>query len=89
MAKVIKKAPRISRKSIDSPFNIYWDKVNYMLFLSGVLCCLIGFYFMSIKPWNSSASLTIAPIILFIGYAVIFPLAILYRKKSKEPQEGN
>ena len=89
MAKAVKKAQRISKKSLVSPFNIYWDRTNYLLFLSGVICCIIGFYFMSIKPWDSTASLNIAPVILFIGYTILFPVAILFRRKNKDSQEMN
>ncbi|OQC47722.1 MAG: hypothetical protein BWX60_00270 [Candidatus Marinimicrobia bacterium ADurb.Bin030] len=37
----------------------------------------------------SFRSLTVAPIILLIGYLIIIPLAILYRKKEeKTPSES-
>ena len=31
---------------------------------------------------NSTQSLTVSPIILLIGYLVIFPVAIMYKKKD-------
>lgn len=89
MAKAIKKSNVKTIKKLPSPFFIYWDKTNYILLLLGAALLVIGFYVMSIDPWNSTASLVISPIILFVAYVIIFPLAILFRKKSKKENESN
>jgi len=39
---------------------------------------------MSVGAWNSFSSLVIAPILLVVGYVLIFPLSIFYRKKDKK-----
>lgn len=79
---VKKKSVKSAKKTFVSPFNIYWDKTNYILLFTGILFVIVGFYVMSIGNWDSTASLVISPIILFIGYVIIFPLSILFRKKE-------
>ncbi len=57
-------------------------RTNYIIFGVAVIVIAIGYYFLSIGPANSIQSLTIAPIILIIGYVVIVPLAIFWRKRK-------
>jgi membrane protein YdbS with pleckstrin-like domain len=83
MAVKTKKKPGKSvKKVLVSPFNIYWEKTNYLLFGVGIVIIIIGFYFMSLGNWDSTTSLVISPILLFVGYVIVFPAAVLYRKKS-------
>lgn len=71
-----------SSKSLPSPFNIYWERTNYLLFGLGMLLIIFGFYFMGVGEWDSSSSLLISPILLFLGFVVVMPASILYRKKE-------
>ncbi len=82
--KIQKRKTRIQKKSTESPFNIYWKKQNYVLLLAGFACVILGFYFLGEGVWNSTASLVISPILLFIGYILIFPASIFFRKKKEE-----
>ncbi len=85
MAKIVKrKKTKRSTKALPSPFNIYWDKTNYILFGIGLLLIILGFYFMSLGEWNSTSSLVVSPIILFVGFVVVMPASILYRKKEAD-----
>jgi len=86
-------AKKVQRKSIRkskkvqaqlSPFKIYWEKQNYLFLFLGFVVIIIGFYLMTIGPWDSVPSLVISPILLFIGYVLIFPASILFRKGKKE-----
>jgi len=81
-AKTKKKNVKAAKKSLPSPFNIYWEKINYLLFGIGLLVVILGFYFMSLGEWNSFSSLMISPILLFIGFVIVLPASILYRKKD-------
>jgi hypothetical protein len=80
--KTKKKNVKASAKSLPSPFNIYWERTNYLLFGSGMLLIILGFYFMSLGEWDSSSSLVVSPILLFLGFVVVMPASILYRKKE-------
>ena len=86
MAKAVKKKKNIraSKKKATSPFNIYWSKNNYLLLLLGFVILVVGYFFMSMGNWDSTSSLYIAPIILLIGYLIVFPAAILFRKKDDQ-----
>ncbi|MCX8105109.1 MAG: DUF3098 domain-containing protein [Ignavibacterium album] len=87
MAKVKKRATVKTSRKLPSPFNIYWEKNNYILLIVGIVVTIVGYYLMSVGPWNSNESLVYSPIILFIAYVIIFPLAIIYRKKKQQNSE--
>jgi drug/metabolite transporter (DMT)-like permease len=82
--KIQKRKTRIQKKTLESPFSIYWAKENYIFLLVGFVFLLAGFYCLGVAPWNSSTSLVIAPILLIIGYIVIFPLSIFFKKKKEQ-----
>ena len=86
--KTKKKNVKTAAKSLPSPFNIYWEKINYLLFGLGMFLIILGFYFMGQGAWNSSASLVISPILLFLGFVVVMPASILYRKRSEVQVNG-
>jgi membrane protein YdbS with pleckstrin-like domain len=86
--KVQKRGTRTTKKVFTSPFQIYWKKNNYILLGAGFLVLVIGFYLMSIDPWNSTPALVLSPIVIMIAYLVIFPTAIFYKSKSKDTKEN-
>jgi hypothetical protein len=84
MAKTVKRKPlRTTKKLFTSPFSIYWKKENYLILVAGVVLLIIGFFVMSIDPWNSTPAIVFSPLILLFAYIIIIPLAILYKKKNK------
>ncbi len=86
--KTKKKNVKTGAKSLPSPFSIYWEKTNYIMFGLGMLLIILGFYFMGQGEWNSSSSLVISPILLFLGFVVVMPASILYRKKAVTETES-
>lgn len=84
--KIKKRTIKQTKKTSVSPFNIYWEKKNYYLLALGLLVTIIGFYFLTIGPWNSFSSLVISPILLFLAYIIIFPLSIFFRKRTEKAQ---
>jgi hypothetical protein len=89
MAKVIKKSNAAQTKKLQSTFLIYWEKTNYILLSVGIFLLIIGYLIMSIGEWDSTTSLVVSPIILFIAYIIIFPISILYRKKNRNENVNN
>ena len=61
-----------------------FSKENYFLLLVGVFVITVGYILMELGGAYDSLSIVIAPIILVIGYCVIIPFAIFYKKKEKE-----
>ncbi len=58
-----------------------FNKTNYFLLFSGVLFIILGYIVMAYGEVNSFQSLTLAPIILFIGYIILIPSALIYRER--------
>ncbi|MCY3760797.1 MAG: hypothetical protein OXH50_06065 [Gemmatimonadetes bacterium] len=52
---------------------------NWIIFGGGVAVIAVGYGLLSIPPADGFLSLTMAPILLVLGYCVVIPLAILYR----------
>ena len=67
-----------------------WDfsTINYVLFGIGLALIIAGFFIMASGEVNSFQSLTLAPIMLFIGYIIVIPAALIYREKSPEVEEN-
>ena len=59
-----------------------FGKINYIFFTIGVALLLVGYTAMATGSVNSFQSLTLAPILLFISYIIVIPLALVYRKKK-------
>jgi membrane protein YdbS with pleckstrin-like domain len=89
MAKIDKKKfQKATKKIFTSPFSIYWGSINYYILIAGCILAIIGFYLMSVKPFDSSASVVFSPIILMIAYVIIIPFAILYKKKTDNSENN-
>ncbi len=66
-------------KSEGLPFT----KSNYYIFAAGLIAIILGYITLS------QGDITLAPILLVLGYCVIIPIAILYRgKESSAPTEA-
>lgn len=73
----------------DSPFRDYWTKENYLLLLLGGIVLIAGYILMSFGPWDNPLSLHVSPIVLLIAYLIIFPMAILFRKKPENSKQND
>jgi uncharacterized membrane protein YhaH (DUF805 family) len=62
-----------------NPDKIIWPfkRKNYLLFGFAVLVIIVGYFIMYMGDVNSFQSVTLAPILLIVGYIVLIPLAIL------------
>ena len=58
-----------------------FNNTSYYLFFGGILLIILGYLIMVYGKVNSFQSLTLAPVILFIGYIILIPSALIYRKK--------
>ena len=53
---------------------------NYVLFFIGVLFVIFGYLLMYTGEVTSYQSVRVAPFFLVIGYCVIIPVSLLYKK---------
>lgn len=94
-AKSVKKASKTTPKT---KWEFPLEKQNLILLAIGLVVILIGYALMSTgiteEPaipdgkWNNPMAVTIAPVLLIIGYCVIIPVAILKSFKKKEESNG-
>jgi uncharacterized membrane protein HdeD (DUF308 family) len=79
MARVETKAAPKRKPILESlPFN----KSNYAILGSGLLSIVLGYVALAQPPWDGTMPLVVAPILLVLGYCVLIPLGILYRRKA-------
>jgi hypothetical protein len=78
--------------------NVRWDiplgRTNLLILAAGIAVLILGYVLMSTGiaddplknqgVWNNAMAVTVAPILLGLGYCVIIPFALLYRKKGTE-----
>ena len=65
-----------------------FSTINYYLFGIGLALIILGYIVMASGEVNSYQSLTVAPIILFVGYIIFIPAALIYRDKNLENEEN-
>ena len=65
-----------------------FSTVNYALFGIGLALIILGYIVMASGEVNSDQSLTVAPIILLVGYIIFIPAALIYRDKKLENEEN-
>ena len=83
MAKIEKSRQSKKTKRDDSfPF----ERENYIILLAGIVVIVLGYLALSEKTVEGFLPLTVAPILLVLGYCVIIPVGIMYRKKT--PKEN-
>jgi hypothetical protein len=59
-----------------------YTRENTVLLVAGLATVVAGYVALSKGPWNSFWSLTLAPILLVVGYCVIIPFALIFQKKK-------
>lgn len=59
-------------------------KTNYLIILIGIAVIIVGYLVMQAGDDISPLSVTVAPVILIIGYCVIVPFGIFYSGKREE-----
>ena len=55
-------------------------KFNYLIFGIGVLTIIVGYILMSTGEVDSFQSIRLSPFLLFIGYVILIPLSIFFKK---------
>jgi uncharacterized membrane protein HdeD (DUF308 family) len=60
---------------------LYWEKTNSIIFAAGILSIVMGYIFLARE------SLTLAPILLVLGYAVLIPVSLVYKGWGKKEKK--
>jgi hypothetical protein len=85
MAKV-EKVKSTSKAKLNETFPL--EKENYIILGVGLLVIILGYLALSGNKVEGFSQLTVAPILLVLGYCVIVPVGIMYRKKEKKENAG-
>ena len=56
------------------------DKENYVFFIAGIISVILGYIIMATGETYSFQSLSLAPVLLFVGYIILIPIALIYKK---------
>ena len=59
-----------------------YDKENYIFFVAGIVSVILGYIIMATGKTYSFQSLSLAPALLFIGYIILIPIALIYKKRK-------
>ncbi len=87
MAKVQQRKRRTPLKKSTVPDAELPQRINYMILIAGIAVNIVGVLIMASGDAVSSSAVTVAPIILFIGYCVIIPLGIIFKQKPARADE--
>ena len=73
----------MARKVVQERNWLPFGRRNKRWFAVAAAVILVGYVLLSIGPYDSVWSLTLAPILLGAGYFVLIPLAILVRDEDR------
>ncbi|RPH93794.1 hypothetical protein EHM69_09265 [candidate division KSB1 bacterium] len=73
-----------SREAHGPKFGIPFTRKNYIAFGVALGLLLVGYICLGQSPADGFLSLTLAPILLVLGFCVVIPYAIMARDKSKQ-----
>ena len=69
----------------DDLFNEWsFHKENYILFAVGIITIILGYVIMALGETYSFQSLSVAPVFLFIGYLILIPISLIYKKNNQK-----
>jgi hypothetical protein len=86
MARKVQDRKRLQKRKAKKEAALPFTKVNYYLIAVGIGLVILGFIAMAEGGVEGTLPLVVAPILLVIGYCIIIPVGILYRKKEVRPE---
>ena len=87
MAKVVKK--KAQRQKGFNEGSIPFAKENYVIMGIGIAVIVAGYLSMLEGSIEGFLPLVVSPILLVVGYCVIVPLGILYKRSLVNPDEAS
>jgi hypothetical protein len=84
MAKSVKGKDKFSKRKGRKIEILPLEATNYKILIAGVAVVILGYIALSMEPWDGFMAITVAPMLLVLGYCVVIPIGIIYRKKKEE-----
>lgn len=63
-----------------------FTRTNYIIFFAGLITIILGYFALAQPPVSGFMTLTLAPILLVIGYCVLVPWAIFWKQKQQKSE---
>jgi len=82
MSKQIQKEKPVAKKRMKSAGILVLEPINYKILAVGIAIIILGYLALSATPWDNPLAITVAPILLVLGYCVVIPVGIMYRRKQ-------
>lgn len=76
--------PKVSPKRKVIGDVLPFTKTNYQILGLGLIFIVAGYIALSQSPWDGTMPLVVAPILLVVGYCVLIPVGIMFRKKIEK-----
>jgi hypothetical protein len=70
------------------PSELPFTRKNWILFSVGLAVITVGYILLRIPPVDGFLSLTLAPVLLVVGYCILVPAAILVREADSGGDSG-
>jgi hypothetical protein len=80
MPRPVRKKSAKKRTSLERHLPL--GKINYILLITGIVIILIGYACMLEGSVDGFLPIYIAPVLLILGYCVVIPFALLYKKNE-------
>ena len=64
-----------------------FTRKNWSLLVAGLASIALGYVFLRIPPADGFFSLTLAPLLLVVGYCALLPMAILHKGSEQKESE--
>jgi hypothetical protein len=80
--KMTRTEKRIVSKTKTFVATLPFNKSNYQILGGGLLCIVLGYIALAQEPWNGTMPLVVAPILLVLGYCIMIPIGILFRRRT-------
>jgi uncharacterized membrane protein len=88
MSKLLQKEKPAAKKRMKSGGVLVLEPINYKILAVGIAIIVLGYFALSAKPWDNPLAITVAPILLVLGYCVVIPVGIMYRRKHSGTAEN-
>ena len=62
----------------------FFNSKNYLALGAGLVLLVIGFFLLGLNPMDNKIALNVAPFVLVLAYAIVFPIAIMLGKNKDE-----
>jgi len=73
-----KRYGRENKSAISIPFT----RANYQIFGAAMVVLLLGYVALATGPVDGFVTMTVAPILLVIGYCILIPIALLFTARN-------